>query len=83
MATNHYFPFPLPLFHETTAVWIEYGLRGTTPKNAVSESREEFYQRLQEVVTDINMRHDVEGLCERLKKRLREVVMRSRDALKD
>ena len=48
----------------------------------MSESREEFYQRLQEVVADINMRHDVEGLCERLPKRLREVVMRSGDALK-
>ena len=82
MATNHYFPFPLPLFDETTAVWIKYGLRGTTPKNAVSESREEFYQRLQEVVADINTWHEVEGLCERLPKRLREVVMRSGDALK-
>ena len=46
------------------------------------ESREEFYQRLQEGVADINTRHDVEGLCERLPKRLREVVMRSGGALK-
>ena len=82
MATNHHVSFPLPLFHEMAAAWIKYGLRGATPKNAVSESREEFYQRLQEVVADINMQHDVEGLCERLKKRLREVVMRSGDALK-
>ena len=56
-------------------------IAATTPASPETETEEEYYARLQEVCTDANKRHDVEGLCKGFRARLAKVVEKEGDAI--
>ena len=62
------------MLHETAVGWIRQRQKVTTPREAWTETVEQFGQRMREIVAYCNEHYDVEGLCKELPKRLQELV---------
>ena len=58
------------LLHETAVAWVRKWEGQTLPKHPWKESTESFASRLKEIVAKINKKHNVEGLCMGLPKRV-------------
>ena len=62
------------MLHETAVGWIRQRQKVTTPREAWTETVEQFGQRMREIVAYCNDHYDVEGLCKELPERLQELV---------
>jgi hypothetical protein len=62
------------LLHETAVAWIRWRLTKTLPRECWLETPAEYETRIKQVVQDINANCDVQGLCNNLPQRLRDVI---------
>jgi hypothetical protein len=62
------------MLHETAVAWMRHRLSKTLPKQAWTETVEQYGSRLKRCAAYINEHYDVEALCNALPARLRMLV---------
>ncbi len=70
------------LLHETAVSWMRTRLGRTTPTKCWEETREQYGRRLKRCCDEVNKDCDVEGLCNGLPKRMRQLQEKDGDRLK-
>ena len=61
------------MLHETAVAWVRYRLTKTRPKQAWTETLEDYHSRLKTCAAYINEHYNVEGLCNDFPTRLRDL----------
>jgi hypothetical protein len=69
------------MLHETAVAWIRLRLTKTLPREAWSETVDEYRARLKVCATYANANYDVDGLCRGFLKRVQELHRREGDRL--
>ena len=71
------------MLHETAVSWLRVRLEQSLPKRPWEETPEAFAARLRQCCVDINAQLDVDGLCRAFPKRIKKLVERQGDRLKE
>ncbi len=69
--------------HETAVSWVRQRLRLTLPKEPWSETEEAFEARLKAAAIWVNDKHDVDGLCREMPRRMHDLVHKTKGARLD
>ena len=70
------------MLHETAVAWVRQRLTKTRPKEAWTETAEDYYTRLKTCAAYINEHYNVEGLCHDLPTRLLDLQEAEGDRLR-
>ena len=60
--------------HETAVSWVRQRLRLTLPREPWNETEESFEERLKAAAAWVNEKHDVDGLCREMPRRMNDLV---------